>query len=279
MENKENVLFVKHITGYSWRKMALKLGIGYSTLRDWRDGKYLMHHETFLKLIKICPQCEGFREAITGLKKDNWGRRRGGIITKQKKRGFFDPKYVEQQQSWRSIGGRIGSRKWHAQMRADKPLEYRRLQQEKIKKSLMYKYKYGSQKYRNILELAVAKMLTKRGIKFEYEPLVECENRFYLPDFTVENVVLECTYWNDVEQRAKELSQKIEGYSKSGFSEIFIVTFQKYRDEYSRLLESADVRVITPINLREMLDGKIWAGRGSARYSLPKLSTDRAPAS
>jgi hypothetical protein len=73
-KQKELILFAKDLYGNSWRKMASKLGIGSSTLRDWRDEKYLMHYNIFCKIVKAYPQCEEFRTSITGLKEDNWGR-------------------------------------------------------------------------------------------------------------------------------------------------------------------------------------------------------------
>ena len=153
------------------------------------------------------------------------------------------------------------------------------MQQDNLKKSLEYKCDYRNQKYRNILELDVARILTKNGVRFEYERLTKCGNKFYLPDFGVGNVILECTYWHDVKHRAGELNQKIEDYTRSGFSKTLVVTIQKYKHACSRLLQGSNVAVVTSEDLREILGGRIWAGRGSLLYSLPKLSTDRAPAS
>lgn len=278
-KQRELILFARDLYGTSWKNMASKLGIGSSTLRDWRDEKYLMHYRVFRKLVATFSECVKFRTSLTGLRKDNWGRRLGGFDTKKSGHGFFDPKYAQQQHSWKCRGGRVGSRNWHTQMKINKPYEYPQMQQGKIKQSLKYKYKYHNQKYRNALELDVARILTENGVRFEYEQLVNCENRFYLPDFTIDRVILEATYWHDVEQRARELNQKIRDYQKSGFSETVIVTIQKYKSQYSRLLHGPNVAVITLENLREIVGGKIWAGRGSLISSLPKLSTDRAPAS
>lgn len=277
-KQKELILFARDLYGLSWREMASKLRIGSSTLRDWRDEKYLMHYRIFCKIVKAFPQREGFRTSIIGLKEDNWGRQLGGFRTRQISRGFFDPKYAQQQHSWKSNGGRVGLRNWHTQMKANKPGKYHQMQQEKLKKSLQYKYKYHNQKYRNILELNVAEILTENDIRFEYEHMIKCEGKFYLPDFTLDNVILECTYWHDVEQRARELCQKIEAYAKSGFSKTIVVTIQKYKHEYSRLLQGSNTVVITSEDLREILGGRTWAGRESLLNSLPKLSTDRAPA-
>ena len=106
------------------------------------------------------------------------------------------------------------------------------------------------------MELEVAKVLTKRGVNFEYERILNCDNKFYFPDFTLGEVAIECTFWSDVEQKASQLKQKINQYLKFGFKLVLIVTSPKYVKEYSLLLGKPNVRVITSDNLSELLDGK-----------------------
>lgn len=164
-------------------------------------------------------------------------------------------------------------------MKANKPREYRRIQQQRLKHSLKYKYEYHGQKYRNILELNVAKILTENSIKFEYEPMLNYKDKFYFPDFIINNVIIECTFWHDVKQRAEELHRKIDDYLKSKIRGILIVTLPKYSNEYSKLLDNPSVMVITPETLRNMLGRERGAGRESYISSLPKPSMDRAQAS
>jgi len=255
-KQREFLLLTKASLGLSWRKIAHSLGVGYSTLRDWRDEKYSMQYSAFNKLVKICPQYDTFREFIVNVKDDGWGRRLGGLRTKSRKRGFFDPKYAEQNTSWKSAGGRIGLRRWHAMMKTSRPQEYHRMQHEKLKQALMYKHEYNGQKYRNTLELEVAKILTENGFEFEYEHLLRCGVKFYFPDFIVGKTVIECTYWHDAEQRAEMLREKIDNYLKLKFDTILIVTTQRYIEEYSRLFDNSNVTVITPDNVRDVLGGK-----------------------
>jgi hypothetical protein len=264
------LLFAKNSLGISWRDMADKLNIGYTTLRDWRDERYSMRYEAFYKLVEMHPRCKDFRDFIANLREDNWGRRLGGFRAKQKERGFFDPKHAKQRQLWRSNGGKIVLRRWHARMKANKPSEYRRTQQQRLKQSLKYKYKYHGQKFRNILELNIAKILTENSVKFEYEPMLNCEGKIYFPDFMINNVIIECTFWHDIKQRAKELRRKIDDYLKLKIRDILIVTLPKYIDGYSKLLDNPNVMVITPETLRNMLGGSMRAGRESSR----KLSTE-----
>jgi hypothetical protein len=91
--------------------------------------------------------------------------------------------------------------------------------------------------------------------------------------------ILLSTFWHDVEQRAKELQQKIHDYFKIDIKTVLIVTTQKYREKYSQLLDNSNVRVITPDILSELLDGKYGRVKRSLIDSSSKLSTDRAPAS
>jgi len=68
-------------------------------------------------------------------------------------------------------------------------------------------------------------------------------------------VAVECTFWNNVNQKAKELSEKIRNYRKVDL-ETVVVTTELYVEQYSKVLNSLNVRVITPDKLTEVLDGK-----------------------
>ena len=278
-KQRELLLFAKVSLGLPWREFAHKLGIGYTTLREWRDEKWSMQQSVFVKLVEICPQCGPFENFIVEMKDDSWGRKLGGLSTKQRKVGFLDPKYGKQSVSWKSAGGQVGSRRWHAMMKIERPQEYHQMQYDRIKQSLKYKHEYNGRKYRNLLELEVARILTENGVEFEYERLLKCGDKFYFPDFVFNEIIVECTFWHDVEQRAKELQQKIHDYFKIDVKTVLIVTTQKYREKYSQLLDNSNVRVITPDILTEVLDGKYGRVKRSLIDSSSKLSTDRAPAS
>jgi hypothetical protein len=255
-KQRELLLFVKSSLGLTWREFAHKIGAGYTTLREWRDEKWSMPQNVFNKIVENCPECKTFENFIIEVKDDNWGRKLGGLMTKQRNHGFLDPKYRKQSALWKSTGGQIGLRKWHEIMKNENPQEYHQIQYNKIKQSLKYKHEYQGRKYRNLLELEVAKILTENGVEFEYERLLKCGNKFYVPDFIFNSVVVECTFWHDVEQRAKELQQKIDNYLKLDYKLVLIVTTRRYREKYSQILENSNVRVITPDNLKELLGGK-----------------------
>jgi predicted nuclease of restriction endonuclease-like RecB superfamily len=104
--------------------------------------------------------------------------------------------------------------------------------------------------------LETARILTQKNIIFEYERLVNCNSRYYFPDFSLGEVVIECTFWDDVDQKAKELSEKVENYRKLKV-ETIVVTTSRYIERYSNLLAHLNVIVITSDKLTEVLDGKM----------------------
>lgn len=254
-KQREMLLYTKEKLGLSWRKLARKLGISYTTIREWRDEKWSMRLEIFNKIIEICPEQKPFKNYIIEIKDNAWGQKVGGLTTKEREHGFFDQAYRQQSSSWKSKGGQTGSRKWHVRMKNEHPEEYHKIQYGRIKRSLKYKYDFNGQKYRNKLELEVARILTEQKVQFEYERQLNCGNKFYFPDFTIGEILIECTFWNDVHQRAKELSQKIENYRKLNLQTV-IVTTDHYLEKYSDLLVNLNVRVITPNKLTEVC----WTG-------------------
>ncbi len=239
----------------SWRAFASRFGISYTTVRDWRDEKWSMQLDVFNKIVEICPEQKCFEEFIIETKQEGWGRKLGGLVTKQRQHGFLNPVYSEQSLAWKSNGGHIGTSKWHSRMREEKPEEYGRIQYERIKQSLSYKLEFDGKRYRNSLELEVAKILTQNNIGFEYEPVVKCDGRTYFPDFVVDKIAIECTFWDDVNKKARELTKKIQNYRKLEL-EIFVVTKGSYLDRYLKAFSPSNVRVITPNKLTKELDGK-----------------------
>ena len=257
-KQRELLFAAKDLLAFSWRSLAKELNAGYTTLRDWRDEKYSLPLTAFQRLLELCPELRNFENYIVDIKKENWGRELGGLHAKKEQRGFFHPSYKERRQVWRRTGGRMQLKKWHKTMREQKPEEYRRIQHERLKKSFNYKYLYGGHKYRNLLELGVAKILTESRIQFNYEPMLKYAGNFYFPDFVANNnIIIECTFWHDAKQRAEELRQKIGDYKQLEIDKIIIVTSPKQVDEYSKLLENSGATVITINSLRNLLAGGV----------------------
>ncbi len=278
-KQRELLLLARSSLGLPWRDLSKKLGTNYTSLREWRDEKWCMQLSAYQKLIAICSECKSFEPFLIELREDNWGRKLGGIRTRERNHGFLNPKYLEQSSTWKSRGGQIGTRNWHMRMRAEEPEEYRKMQYARIKHSLKYKYAYQSQKYRNLLELDVAKLLTKIGLSFEYEQFVHCDDQFFFPDFVIGKTVIECTFWYNSEQKAKELAVKVDCYRKIGFELVLIVTTERFVETYSRLLATSNVMVITCDKLSGLLGREFGRVKSAEKGSFSKLSTDRAPAS
>ena len=120
-KQRELLISTKQQLGLSWRELAKKLGIGYTTIREWRDEKWSMKQDVFNRIIESRPEQESFKKYIVELKEDTWGQKVGGLNTKHLKHGFFDQVYAQQSSSWKSKGGQIGTRKWHVRMKDDHP--------------------------------------------------------------------------------------------------------------------------------------------------------------
>jgi hypothetical protein len=65
-----------------------------------------------------------------------------------------------------------------------------------------------------------------------------------------------CTFWDDIAQKAEQLSEKRENYRKLKIETIVIALADNIKD-CTKLLNQLDVRVITSDKLTEVLDGKL----------------------
>jgi hypothetical protein len=93
-------------------------------------------------------------------------------------------------------------------------------------------------------------------VKFDYKRLLNCGVKCYFPDSTLGKLLIEYTFWYDIEEKAKELSLKIANYRKLNLQTI-IVTTDRFSEKYSALLTNRNVRVITPNQLTSWLDGNL----------------------
>lgn len=110
----------------------------------------------------------------------------------------------------------------------------------------------------NQLEVDVARILSKAGLKYCYEKIVSASNKngFYSLDFVVSNkIVIEVTCWYNVKHKAKELRIKFE-YLKDNekFQKFILITRKGMCDTYKRLLPSY-VLVLTSRELESLIAG------------------------
>ncbi len=96
-------------------------------------------------------------------------------------------------------------------MKENNPEEYYLIQYSRFKKVGDYKlFTLNGEKVRNSLEKDVADILNKNGIKYSYEPLVRVKDRFFFPDFLInDKIILECTMWRGSDKAVK-LKEKIK---------------------------------------------------------------------
>jgi hypothetical protein len=96
-------------------------------------------------------------------------------------------------------------------MKSDNPDLYHKIQYERFKKIGKYKHEsLKGEKVRNDLERRTANWLIKNKINYKFEPLIRIDNKFFFPDFVIEDkVIIECTMWRGYDKAAK-LREKIE---------------------------------------------------------------------
>ncbi len=147
---------------------------------------------------------------------------------------------------------RISSKRlklWHKNMKNTRPMEYYQIQYSRFKK--IYGYKFISdkgEKVRNVLEKIVADNLYRAGVKYDYEPLVRADKKYFFPDFLVGNkIIIECTFWND-ETKAHKLKKKIRHLEKN--YKVFVVVprhlFKYYKAIKPYLVAESDGRLMGP---------------------------------
>ncbi len=155
----------------------------------------------------------------------------GGIKSLEYKKGIHEPKMSFKRRSWSLKGLRMTGKKLVGP--------------------------YGEPMY-NQLEVAVARILHRAGFKYCYEKTVNAPNKngFYSLDFVVLNkIVIEVTYWNDIDYKAKELRTKFEYLQNNGkFQKFVLVTRRGLCDTYKRLLPSY-VLVLTSKELESLIAG------------------------
>jgi len=157
-----------------------------------------------------------------------WKKRcsRAGTKTRDLKLGIFDPSLKKDRQLWSIKGLKKTGRKVKGP-----------------KDELMYNY----------LEKRVATILFSHGIKYQYEKLIKKEgiNPFFSVDFFLKNhnIIIEVTYWDKIEEKAKKLNGKFLLLSTIyPNAKIFVVTKRSLRDSYKRLLPD-NTFVLTPNEL------------------------------
>ena len=215
----------------SQKKLSDITGIPPQSIANYFNGE-LMREERFDKFtqfLKIKNKDKMINERLP----DNWRQVKGGLacVISKKKKGTFarDMKAIQATQS-------IRLKKWHKSMKEDNPDEYYRIQYSRFKKVGSYKKRtLRGEKVRNDLEKDVADFLFKKGINYQYEPLVRIGDRAFFPDFLInDKVIIECTAWRGFDKAIK-LKDKIEVLKKE--FEVFVV-IPKALNNYYKILNN-----------------------------------------
>ncbi len=72
-KQKELLISTKVALGLSWRGLAQKIGISYTTIREWRDEKWSIRQDIFDRIIVVCPEQKSFKQYIIELKRGHMG--------------------------------------------------------------------------------------------------------------------------------------------------------------------------------------------------------------
>ena len=156
---------------------------------------------------------------------DNWKQILGGkkgVIMKKENGTFSDQLNKAQKKGAKKI------KEWHKNMKEKNPKEYYLKQYEKFKKIGGYnQVTKNGEKVRNLMEKETADKLRDLKIKYKYEPLIKTKERWFFPDFLIEDkIILECTAWNG-ETKAYQLLEKIE-HLKSRYKVFVIIPKHLY---------------------------------------------------
>ena len=197
----------------SLRKLEKEIGLSKTTLSDSHNEKLFAIREDRLNKILNYSKFELKNDDIIRKLPNNWRQINGGkrLVQIRKENGTFD----EQLMRCRASNNYKSIKLWHKRMKKEEPEKYHLMQYEKFKKIGGYKFiTENKEKVRNLLEKEVADILRKLGLKYKYEALVRVGNKYFFPDFLIdENVIIECTAWRGSDKAIK-LKDKINYLKK-----------------------------------------------------------------
>ena len=214
------------------RKLENEIKIPRSTLSDYHLEKRLINENNLRKLEKFL-DIKIKKEEIVGKFSDNWKQILGGenCVKMKKKRGEFIGQLRTAQKK-----GALRLKEWHKKMKEEHPKEYYLIQYSKFKKIGGYKYKTDKGEFvRNNFEKEVANILNRLNIQYRYEPLINIKNKYFFPDFLINNkIIVEATAWKG-ETKAYKLKEKIE-YLKEKYGVYVVIPKNLY--SYYKILNN-----------------------------------------
>ncbi len=206
----------------SERKLKKVLGIPNQTVNSYRNERIYISEERLIAIANyLCKDLSEVRKDIDCKLDDNWGKKKGGfsLINKHKQNGTYEDylKYLKKR------GSKIFVEQ-HKKLKAKDPKAYSLDQFNRFKKSALYKSQTDrGEVVRNWLERDTANFLFSLGLDYEYEPHIKANGSMYFPDFKVNNLILECTFWSDSTTKIPNLRKKLFDFQRAGFNVVFVI--------------------------------------------------------
>jgi len=194
------------------RTLDKTIQIPRSTLSAYKNEKRYIRKENLRKLeryLNIRVSSKNIEEELS----HNWKQIIGGrnCVKRKKEKGTY-----EKQLKLCHKASSKHMKLWHKNMKKKNPIKYHLMQYEKFKKIGGYKFKTKiNEKVRNKLEQDIADLLKRMKISYIYEPLIKSNNRYFFPDFIIDNkIIIECTMWRGADKAIK-LKEKISHLKKN----------------------------------------------------------------
>jgi len=213
------------------RNLERAVRIPKSSINRYKRETALITDLRFGRLLKLIGASKDQFKIVRKVP-DSWGQSKGGksCYASKVKTGTWQQNLEKMRRNSYKIS------QWHAHMRETEPEKYYSTQYSNFKHIGGYKcVSMRGERVRNELEKAIADLIHRLGLNYEYEPFVKGQQGCYFPDFRIGKVIVECTMWRGSE-KADKLQKKIKDLERCGYSVIVYVP-PKLRGYY-KVLES-----------------------------------------
>lgn len=105
----------------------------------------------------------------------------------------------------------------------------------------------------NQLEKDVAHILLSANVTYQYEPVLTVDHQIIIPDFKIENLIIECTKWTNTKVKAMALKEKIKILlSRHPYLDFIVITTGSLKKRYMLHLNEF-VKVLTTKELQHFM--------------------------
>ncbi|MBU4124115.1 MAG: helix-turn-helix domain-containing protein [Nanoarchaeota archaeon] len=217
-------LEIKKMEGLSQRKLAKRLKISRNSIKNWASEDRKLPKFIFEEILEKFPWASEYRNYVHGTLPRNWAQIKGGKIRSKMKNNLTNDDRVK---GFRL--GRLGIKRKTVGPNGE----------------LMF----------NDGEKRIAEELIRNKINYVYEPVILLGENYAIPDFIVNNTVIErCgyrdwkPYWSNIKRKIKRL-KKYENYK------IIILVPSKNFDMVVKILKNVrGITILKEENLEALLD-------------------------